>query len=66
MPDYDEIESFPDLERLDDRELKDIITSLEAEEDGVSHRRRLLHGQIDILRAELVNRLRKRNLGARR
>ncbi|HEX4363340.1 MAG TPA: hypothetical protein VHZ75_02250 [Solirubrobacteraceae bacterium] len=66
MPDYDEIESFPDLERLDDRELKDIITSLEAEEDGVSRRRRLLHGQIDILRAELVNRLRKRNLGARR
>jgi hypothetical protein len=66
MPDHDEIESFPDLERLDDRELKDLITSLEAEEDGVSYRRRLLHGRIDILRAELVNRLRRRNLGARR
>ena len=30
-----------------------------AEEQEVSYRRRILHGQIDILRAELVNRLRE-------
>jgi hypothetical protein len=29
----------------------------------VSYRRRILHGKIDILRAELVNRLRKKHEG---
>jgi len=51
-------DTFPDLGSLDDKELKALIQSLTEEEDEVSYRRRTLHGKIDILRAELVNRLR--------
>ena len=53
--------TFPDLGALDDQELKDLIESLTEEEHQVSYQRRILHGKIDILRAELVNRLRKRH-----
>ncbi len=53
-------ESFPDLGSLDETELKDLIERLTAEEHEVSFRRRVLHGKIDILRAELVNRLRQK------
>lgn len=53
------LETFPDLGSLSDQELKDLIRSLTEEEQEVSYRRRILHGKIDILRAELVNRLRK-------
>ena len=51
-------ETFPDIGALSNRELKDLIADLTAEESQVSYRRRILHGKIDILRAELVNRLR--------
>jgi hypothetical protein len=54
------METFPDLGALSDQELKEYIDRLTAEEQEVSYRRRILHGKIDILRAELVNRLRKR------
>jgi len=54
-------DTFPDLSSLTDQELKDLIKDLSTEEEGVSYRRRILHGKIDILRAELVNRLRGRN-----
>ena len=53
------LETFPDLGSLGDQELKDLIRQLTEEEQEVSYRRRILHGKIDILRAELVNRLRK-------
>lgn len=53
------MESFPDLGALNDQELKDLIKELTDEEHEVSYRRRILHGRIDILRAELVNRLRQ-------
>jgi hypothetical protein len=53
-------ETFPDLGSLSDAELKDLIDKLTEEEERVSYRRRILHGKIDILRAELVNRLRKK------
>jgi hypothetical protein len=53
-------DSFPDLGSLSDAELKDLIDKLTEEEEKVSYRRRILHGKIDILRAELVNRLRKK------
>lgn len=53
------LETFPDLGSLGDQELKDLIRQLSEEEQEVSYRRRILHGKIDILRAELVNRLRK-------
>ncbi len=42
------------------RELKELIESLTEEEQEISYRRRVLHGKIDILRAELVNRLRQK------
>ena len=55
-----EEETFPDIGAMDDPELKELIDKLTAEEQEVSYRRRILHGQIDILRAELVNRLREK------
>ncbi len=55
------METCPDLGSLTDSELKDLIKQLTEEEMEVSYRRRILHGKIDILRAELVNRLRKSN-----
>jgi len=51
------LEPLPDLGSLSDDELKRLIGDLEQEERDVSYRRRLLHGKIDILRAELVARL---------
>ncbi|HEY5044467.1 MAG TPA: hypothetical protein VII53_01270 [Solirubrobacteraceae bacterium] len=57
------METFPDLGSLSDLELKDLIQQLTAEETEISYKRRILHGKIDILRAELVNRLRKKHDG---
>ena len=53
------MEPLPDLASLSDGELKQLIDDLEREEREISYRRRLLHGKIDILRAELVARLQK-------
>ena len=53
-------ETFPDLGSLTDKELKELIAQLSGEETEISYQRRLLHGKIDILRAELVNRLRRK------
>jgi hypothetical protein len=53
-------DTFPDLGSLSDAELKGLIDELTAQEEKVSYERRILHGKIDILRAELVNRLRKK------
>jgi hypothetical protein len=57
------MDTVPDLGSLTDQELKDLIQQLTEEEMDVSYRRRILHGKIDILRAELVNRLRKKHEG---
>ena len=57
------MDTFPDLGSLADQELKDLIQQLTQEEVDVSYQRRILHGKIDILRAELVNRLRKKHEG---
>ena len=54
------MEALPDLESLSDSDLRDLIRRLVDEERDVSYRRRMLHGKIDILRAELVARLQKR------
>ena len=53
------VEALPDLTTLADDDLRDLIRRLVEEENEVSYRRRLLHGKIDILRAELVARLQK-------
>jgi len=57
------MDTFPDLGSLSDQELKDLINQLTAEEQEISYKRRILHGRIDILRAELVNRLRTKHEG---
>ena len=57
------MEPLPDLATLSDSDLKELIDDLQREEQEVSYRRRLLHGKIDILRAELVARL-QRQVGA--
>jgi hypothetical protein len=51
------VEPLPDLGSLSDDELKALIGDLEQQEREVSYQRRILHGKIDILRAELVARL---------
>jgi hypothetical protein len=52
------VEPLPDLSTLSDDDLQERIRELEVEEDAISFRRRVLHGRIDILRAEYVTRLR--------
>jgi len=46
-----------DLVSRSDDDLRALIIDLEAEEREISRRRRILHGKLDILRAELVMRL---------
>ena len=53
------MEALPDLATVSDAELRQLIRDLVEEERQVSYRRRILHGKIDILRAELVARLQK-------
>jgi hypothetical protein len=57
------MDTFPDLGSLSDEELKGLIHQLTQEELDISYQRRILHGKIDILRAELVNRLRRKHEG---
>ena len=55
------MDDIVDLVSLSDGELKTLINELVAEEREVSRRRRILHGKIDILRAELVLRLQRQH-----
>lgn len=50
-------EALLDLESKSNEELRALLDELYAEEQKVSYRRRVLHGKIDILRAELVRRM---------
>lgn len=54
------METLPDLLPLSDDELSSLIAQLEDSEDAISRRRRVLHGRIDILRAERTARLKAR------
>ena len=53
------MEPLPDLGTLSDDDLQQLLNDLTREENEVSYLRRLLHGKIDILRAELVARLQR-------
>ena len=53
------MEPLPDLATLSDEDLKQMIDELQQQEQEISYRRRLLHGKIDILRAELQSRLKE-------
>jgi hypothetical protein len=50
-----------DLQSKTNEELRAMLDDLYAEEQRVSYRRRVLHGKIDILRAELVRRLKAKS-----
>ncbi len=52
-----------DLEGKSNEELREILDQLSEEEERISFRRRVLHGKIDILRAELVTRLKGKREG---
>lgn len=52
-----------DLQSKSNEQLRAMLDDLYAEEQKVSYRRRVLHGKIDILRAELVRRLKDQREG---
>lgn len=49
------------LKSKTDKELRDILDELCQDEATLSFNRRVLHGKIDILRAELADRLKSRH-----
>ena len=51
------MDDIVDLVSRSDDDLRALVLELEAEELEISRRRRILHGKLDILRAELVMRL---------
>lgn len=51
------MEALPDLKSVSDEELRDLIAKLVNDEHEISYQRRMLHGKIDILKAELQSRL---------
>jgi hypothetical protein len=55
-----DVEPLPDLETMSDEDLRRLIDQLIQEENEVSFRRRILHGKIDILRAERAARLQRK------
>lgn len=59
MSDRDERieQALLDLESKTNDEIRELLNELHEEEQRISYRRRVLHGKIDILRAELVRRL---------
>ena len=51
------MDDIVELVSRSDEDLRALVAELEAEERDISRRRRILHGKLDILRAELVMRL---------
>jgi hypothetical protein len=58
VPEDQGVDDDPEPASLDDDALRAAIVELEREEDDISLRRRMLHGRIDILRAERERRRR--------
>jgi hypothetical protein len=54
-------ERLVNVQSYSDEELKKLARQLAEQEAGLSKERRLLHGEIDILRAEMVRRLRDKH-----
>ena len=54
-------ERLVNIQSYSDQELKELADKLSEEEAALSKRRRLLQGELDIVRAELVRRLRDKN-----
>jgi hypothetical protein len=55
------MDDIVDLVSRSDDDLRALIAQLEDEERDISRRRRILHGELDILRAELVMRLQRKH-----
>jgi hypothetical protein len=56
-------ERLVNIQSYSDADLKSLADELATEEAEVSKRRRLLQGELDIVRAELVRRLRDKSTG---
>lgn len=61
--DESSFERLLNIQSYSDEELRDLAARLADEEREISKRRRILHGEIDIVRAELVRRLRDKGRG---
>ena len=55
------MDDIVELVSRSDSDLRALVAELEAEERDISMRRRILHGKLDILRAELVMRLQRKH-----
>lgn len=55
-------EALLNLENRSNEDLRSLLAELQDEEQRLSYRRRVLHGKIDILRAELVRRLKEQRV----
>jgi hypothetical protein len=60
-PDDTSFELLLNIQNYSDQQLKDLADDLAAQEREVSKRRRILHGEIDIIRAEMVRRKRDKH-----
>jgi RsiG-like len=63
-PGEEGLKVMPEVDRLSDEDLHALIHGLERVEDETSLHRRMLHGKIDILRAERALRAQRRGEGA--
>ena len=59
--DESSFERLVNIQSYSDEELKTLAARLGEEEREISMRRRLLHAELDIIRAETVRRLREKN-----
>jgi len=50
-----------ELSEKSDQDLRDILDKLDTEEQRISYERRLLHAKIDILKAELLARIKEKH-----
>lgn len=55
------MDAAPDVAELTDDQLKEMIQELTEQERQLSYERRLLHGRIELLKSELVMRLKGRS-----
>jgi hypothetical protein len=62
-PVHTDDEALLNLQDKSNDDLRRLLDELSVEEDELSYRRRVLHGRIDILRAELVRRLADKHAG---
>jgi len=60
-PDIESFGVLVNIQDYSDGELKALSEELQREEREVSRRRRIIHGKLDIIRAEIVRRLRDKH-----